>query len=87
MDIEISDVRLITSGSTVKAFPTVRAGRWTIRDCKIVQQPGQQPWLALPSREYTAPDSSKRWSNIVELARDDKQRLSDAVIRLWEAGR
>ena len=81
-----SDVRPL-DGSNVKAFLSIRVGAWTFHGCKIVQQSGQAAWLAMPSREYTAQDGSKKYQTLVEIDKKHRQRLSDTVVRLWEAKR
>lgn len=85
-DIELLDLRPVTSGGNVRAFVSIRLGGVTIHTCKIVQQPGQTAWLAMPDRPYTDASGKQKqnWTAIVELSPELKRRVSDSIIAEWE---
>lgn len=82
--IEITDIKPRQLGN-IKAFCTLRIGGVTIRECKIVQQPGQNPWLAMPDRQWTGDDGKTRYFHLVELSDGLKGKVQDAAIAAWAA--
>lgn len=50
--IEVLDVRPVQGAGYVRAYLSIRIGAVTIHRCKIVQQPGQRAWLAMPDRQW-----------------------------------
>jgi DNA-binding cell septation regulator SpoVG len=81
--IEVLSIKPLDSGGTVKAFVDIRVGAVEIHGCKIVQQDGQRPWVAMPSTK-----SGERWFNVVEItSKDLKQRITDVVLEAWQEPR
>jgi DNA-binding cell septation regulator SpoVG len=72
-------------GGNVKAFVSVRVGALTIHDVKVVQQAGQKPWVAMPSREWSDDDGKRRFSPLVELGPSLKACVEVAVLQAWAA--
>ena len=64
------------NSGNVRTYVTVRIGGITIHGAKIVQQPGQRPWVAIRKVRYTP---------IVEVTDNLKKRVSEAVLSAWEA--
>jgi hypothetical protein len=83
--IEILDLRRVENAGNVRTFVSLRIGGVTLRGCKIVQQPGQRPWLAMPDRQWTAADGKVKYSAIVELTATLKQRVGEVALAAWEA--
>lgn len=83
--IEIIALRPLPNGGSLKAFASVRLGGVTIHDCRVVQQPGQRPWVSLPQREYET-DGQKKYSAVVELSEPLKREVSRLVLAAWERG-
>lgn len=81
--IEVLDVRRIANAGNVRAHLSLRIGGITVHGAKIVQQPNQRPWLAMPDRQWTAPDGKVRYSPVIELTDSLKRRVSDAVLAGW----
>ena len=82
-DIELLEVRPVTSAGNVRAFVTVRLGGVTIHGCKIVQQQGQAAWLAMPDRSYPDASGKQRWAAVVELSPELRRRVSDVITAEW----
>lgn len=82
--IELADIRLLNKEGNVRAFLTIRLGGVTIKDCKVVQQPGQRAWAAMPDRQYLDASGSKRWTPVVELTPELRRRVCDFVAEYWE---
>ena len=83
--IEVLEVRRVEGGGNVRAFLALRIGGITIRDAKIVQQPGRRPWLAMPDRQWTGADGKVHYVALVELSSSFKQRVTDAALAAWRA--
>ena len=81
--IEVIEVRRVDNLSNVRAFVSLRIGGVTVHGAKIVQQPGQRPWLAMPDQKWTSADGKQRYSALVELSPSLKARVSDAILTGW----
>jgi DNA-binding cell septation regulator SpoVG len=77
--IEVLAIRPLDGKTSVKAFVDVRLGGVTIRGAKIVQQEAQRPWIAMPAIKC-----ERTWSNVVELSRALRERVTDAVLQAWQ---
>ena len=78
--ISVLAIRKLDGNSAVKAFVDIRLGGVTLRGCKIVQQTGARPWVALPSVK-----NDRGWQNVVEVSRELRERLTAAVLDVWES--
>jgi DNA-binding cell septation regulator SpoVG len=83
--IEVLAIKPLAKGGNLKAFASVRLGGVVIHDCRVIQQPGQRPWVSLPQREYEQ-DGQKKYSVIVELNESLKREVSRLVLAEWERG-
>jgi DNA-binding cell septation regulator SpoVG len=87
--IEVLEVRRVDAGN-LRAFAKIKLGCVVIHGCRIVQQPGQKAWVALPQTpaRKKADGSGAGWFPVVEITRRDVlDDLRDAVLRAWESGR
>lgn len=79
--IEVLNIRPCGGGGNLRAFATVRVGALVIADCRIVQQPGQRPWVSMPVRERGG-----RFLPIVRIVSDSlKTRINEVVLAAWES--
>jgi hypothetical protein len=85
-DIEVIDLKRIQNAGNIRGVVSVRVGGVTLIGCKVVQQVGQKPWIALPDREWVDDDGKKRWTASVKLSTALKQRLDDAVFSACRNG-
>jgi DNA-binding cell septation regulator SpoVG len=79
--IEVVAIRRLDGASTVKAFVDLRLGGVTLKGCKIVQQDGQRPWVAMPSTK-----TNHGWQNVAEVTKELRERLTEVVLEAWERG-
>jgi DNA-binding cell septation regulator SpoVG len=86
--IEVLEVRRLTGDGNLKAFAKVRLGAVVIHGCRVIQQPGQRAWMALPQvPARKGPDSKggSGWFPVVEITSADLlARVRAAVIEAWE---
>jgi hypothetical protein len=73
---------LITGANDLRALANVRVGAFVLRYCRVLQQPGQQPYVQLPQQEETK----------VELAPitviDDQsleEEIKTTILAAWQA--
>ena len=73
--ITVEKIRRVAKGN-LKAFASVHmGGKFRIHSVRIVQQPGQAAWVALPQSEWTDSAGKTRYSPIIELP--NKRKGSD----------
>lgn len=78
MDIKVNKVTPMTKGN-LRAFVEVQVGEIIIRDCRVVQQPGQNPWVSMPARSYEK-DGKTQWISLVEMPRELKAKVEQVVL-------
>ena len=73
---------LITGADDLRALANVRVGAFVLRYCRVLQQPGQQPYVQLPQQKKT----------IVELTPiavlDDtslEEEIKTTILAAWQA--
>lgn len=84
--VRVLHLRLLDGSGNLRAFADIQAGSLKIYNCRVVQQPGQRPWVAPPQREYMV-DGQKRYAPIVEWNRELGTLITDAVIEAFERER
>ena len=85
MNITVEAIRKLDGSGNLKAFASVNiGGKITIHSCRIIQQPGQKAWVALPQREWTTQQGEKRFAPLIELPDKVKTAIQEAVLNTWE---
>lgn len=79
--IEFFNFRAVSVGN-VRGYLSLRLGGITIHDCKVVQQPGQAAWLAMPDRKWADRDGKARYSPYVEFSDSVKEMVRSAFADL-----
>jgi DNA-binding cell septation regulator SpoVG len=85
--IEVLEIRTIDRGN-LRAFAKLRLGSVVIHGCRVIQQPGQKAWVALPQipGRAKADGSGAGWFPVIEIVnRDLLDRVRSAVLEAWEA--
>lgn len=87
MDIQVDRLTLVTGKGNLRAYAdVVIGGLLTIRGCRIVQQPGQQPWVSMPQQGYTK-DGKKNYYPIIRiLDKQLEQEIKQAVLTVYRDG-
>ena len=81
--ITVVKIRRVAKGN-LKAFVSVHmGGKFRIHSLRIVQQPGQAAWVALPQSEWTDREGKTRYSPIIELPDNVKEAISEVVLKEW----
>jgi hypothetical protein len=82
-------IRIVVSLAVIRAKRPLRAladvalegseGEITIRRCAVFEKEGQPPWASLP-RLQVEKNGRKQFVPLIELSRDFKKRVLDAVL-------
>jgi hypothetical protein len=59
---------------------TVQIGGVTVHGCKMIQQHGQDAWVAILQREWEGDDGRTRYGPIVELSNERQKPIAEAVL-------
>ena len=79
--VKVESIKPISGAGNLQAFANIIiADKLRISDVRVIQQPGQKPWVSMPSRAYEK-DGQRKWASIVELIDETlKKTVSDAVL-------
>ena len=84
MEVEINvDLAILNARSPLRALADVNLRlsdlEVTVRRCAVFEKPGAPPWVSLP-RLSLEKNRKRRYVPLLELPRDLKQRVFDAVL-------
>jgi DNA-binding cell septation regulator SpoVG len=83
MTATVKELRPLSGAGNLKAFAVAEIGPWTIRGLRIIQQPGQRAYVALP-QEKTA---DGRYFPILQTNDTSlKDTIQAAVLQAWSRG-
>jgi DNA-binding cell septation regulator SpoVG len=85
--VEVLEVRRLSGDGNLRAFAKVRIGCLVIHGCRVIQQPGQRAWVALPQvpARAKADGSGAGWYPVVEVTnRSVMDQVRDAVLAAWD---
>jgi hypothetical protein len=85
--IEVLEMRSVESGN-LKAFAKIKLGCVVIYGCRIIQQPGQRPWVALPQTpaRKKADGSGAGWDPVIEITnRDVMDQIRGTMLEAWDS--
>jgi DNA-binding cell septation regulator SpoVG len=83
--IEVLEVWAVQAGN-LRAFVKVRLGAVVIHGVRVVQQPNQAAWVALPQQpaRKKADGTGSGWYPIIEITNPElMRRIRDAVLEAW----
>jgi DNA-binding cell septation regulator SpoVG len=86
--IQVIEVRRIEGHGNLRAFAKVRLGPVVIHGCRVIQQPGQRPWVALPQvpARKKADGTGSGWFPVIEITRRVLlDQVRDAVLEACSA--
>lgn len=89
LQVEVLRLKPVFNRGNLKAFADVRVrlaeGDWTIRDCRVIQQPEQRPYVSLPQREYHDRQGNLCYVTLVNPPDAIAEAIRRAVLTAWEA--
>jgi DNA-binding cell septation regulator SpoVG len=79
--IEVLEIRPLEGAGNLTAFATVRLGAVVIHSCRVIQQPGQRPWVSLPQQQAK---DGKYYPVVVIERRELLEQVRGATLEAWE---
>jgi DNA-binding cell septation regulator SpoVG len=86
--IQVLEVRRINGAGNLRAFAKVKLGCVIIHGCRVIQQPDQGPWAALPqvAARKKADGSGAGWFPRIEISNPQVlAELRAAVLDHWQS--
>lgn len=81
--VSVNNLRRIGKGN-IKAFVDILLPEGiSILDCRIVQQPGQTAWLAMPQTSWAGDDGKTRQKALVKLPPELQQVVQEAALEAF----
>jgi hypothetical protein len=87
LQVEVLRLKPVNRGN-LKAFVDVSLslpeGKWLIRDCRIIQQPEQRPYVSLPQKEYHDRLGNLCYVPLVSPPEPIRTAICEAILKAWE---
>ncbi len=85
---EVVNLRLIEDAGSLQAYASVRIGPLVLHDFRVIQQgigtpAEQEAWVSVPQKAWNTPQGERKFSPLLEMPREWKQPLTNAVISAW----
>ncbi len=61
----VRQLKILNTGTSLRALATIKYGETTVHDCKIVQRGNDEPWVSSPQQSYQANGQTKYNQNII----------------------
>ncbi len=82
--IHVEKITPIAGSGNLKAFASVSISKIIkIHDCRIIQRPGQRPWVSMPLRESHGKDGQHKFFPVIEVPKSLRAAISSAVLAAW----
>jgi DNA-binding cell septation regulator SpoVG len=79
--LTVVHIRAVAGQGNLRAFADVQIGPITLFALRVIQQPGQQPWVSLPQ----VVDAEGHYRPVARCDDEElKARIRDAVLHSWE---
>ena len=75
-------IRPVNGQANVRAYVDVRLGDIVIKNAKVVRQPGQRAWVAMPDVPYVV-NGKTRYAPVIELDKSLRERVTATVLAKW----
>ena len=84
--VDVIELHPVNAQGSLRAFAAVTlAGKLTIRDCRVIQQEGQAPWVAMPTKSWVdQKDGRTKYRPLVDVPADWAEAIQVAVLAAWE---
>lgn len=77
--VTVTELKPMEKPGNIRAFATVVvADALTIHGVKVVQQPGQTPWVSLPQQQ-----SGNKWYPLMQANKQLNEIITDVVLGVW----
>ena len=77
LSVTVLRVTPVLSSGNVLALVDITVGPLIIHSCRVIRQPGQQPWVAMPPTQT----ADGRWYPVIQICDDNlRQAVRDRVL-------
>ena len=77
LSVTVIKVTPVRTPGNLRAFADIIIGPLVIHSCRVIQQPGQRPWVAMPQTQ----DAAGRWYPVIRTDDDNlRQAVRDRVL-------
>jgi DNA-binding cell septation regulator SpoVG len=84
VEIRVERIRNVEGKGNLKAFVDLRIGKTLFRSWRIIQQPGQRPWVSPPVESWETKEGERRYRRLVVLPEELQKRVEEEVLRAWQ---
>lgn len=85
IQIRVLAIKSVSKPGVVRALVDIElVGIGVIRKLRIVQENGQEPWVAMPSDRYESKNGETKYTTLVQI-KDEQlmRRITAEVIKTW----
>ena len=84
MKIVVQKITPVKNQGNLRAFVDVTVDGTTWNRCRIVQQPGQRPWFALPQISYSHRITGETvYYPALSVPKAEKEAVQEVVLATW----
>jgi len=83
MSVKVLNLRPVQNRGNLKAFVDVEINEILIRSFRVVQQPGQRPWVSPPVESWEGDDGQRHYRRLVVLPEDLREEVFRAILAAW----
>jgi hypothetical protein len=81
-ELSVIEVQSVDKGN-LKAFVAVQVNGVLVKDCRIIQPPGQAAWVSAPQVSYEV-GGEKKWKSLVEFPKEMRKQIEAVVLEAWQ---
>ena len=84
--VRLVELHPVGGQGSLRAFAAVTlSGRLTIRDCRVIQQEGQAPWVSMPTKSWVdQKDGRTKYRPLIDLPHEWQKAIEAAVVAAWD---
>jgi DNA-binding cell septation regulator SpoVG len=85
IEVRVLAIKLVLKPGAVRALVDIElVGIGVIRKLRIVQENGQEPWVAMPSERYESDNGETKYTILVQIKNEElMRRIKEEVIKAW----
>jgi DNA-binding cell septation regulator SpoVG len=84
-NIRVVEISPVQNRGALRAFVNLQLGGIVINDCRIIKEPGKNPWVSMPVLSYKNQFGTIQYRTLIEiLDKNLKNEISKTVLEVWE---
>jgi DNA-binding cell septation regulator SpoVG len=81
--VEILEVRLTNTNSSLRAFVDVKVGDWIINDWRVWKKNNGGAYVSVPQSTWKNPDGSIKFKPILKIPDEQMQKITTAILHAY----